>query len=77
MASASRSSEHTAAVCQWRTGWPRATAAAAGHDLVVLETGLRQPEAIELYCSAGYQEIDGFGYYKDAPLSRCFGKRVS
>ncbi len=53
------------------------TAAAAGHDLVVLETGLRQPEAIELYCSAGYQEIDGFGYYKDAPLSRCFGKRVS
>ncbi|WP_408896928.1 GNAT family N-acetyltransferase [Nocardioides sp. R1-1] len=50
------------------------TAVGAGHDLVVLETGLRQPEAIELYRSAGYQEIDGFGYYKDALLSRCFGK---
>lgn len=50
------------------------TAVAAGHDLVVLETGLRQPEAIELYRSAGYQEIDGFGFYKDAPLSRCFAK---
>ncbi len=49
----------------------------AGHDLVVLETGLRQPEAIELYRSAGYEEIDGFGFYKDAPLSRCFGKLLS
>ncbi|TNM36410.1 GNAT family N-acetyltransferase [Nocardioides albidus] len=50
------------------------SAAAAGHDLVVLETGLRQPEAIELYRSAGYQEIPGFGFYRDAPLSRCFGR---
>jgi len=53
-----------------------ARAAGAGHDLVVLETGLRQPEAIALYRSAGYEEIPGFGYYRDAPLSRCFGKRV-
>jgi GNAT superfamily N-acetyltransferase len=53
-----------------------ATARAAGHDLVVLETGLRQPEAIGLYLSAGYEEIPGFGYYQDAPLSRCFGKRI-
>ncbi|MDQ6525780.1 GNAT family N-acetyltransferase [Nocardioides sp. LHD-245] len=50
------------------------TARGAGHDLVVLETGLRQPEAIGLYRSAGYEEIDGFGFYQDAPLSRCFGK---
>jgi len=48
----------------------------AGHDLVVLETGLRQPEAIGLYRSAGYEEIAGFGFYADAPLSRCFGKRL-
>lgn len=53
------------------------SAVAAGHDVVVLETGLRQPEAIELYRSAGYEEIEGFGFYRDAPLSRCFGKRVS
>jgi GNAT superfamily N-acetyltransferase len=50
------------------------TAIAAGHDLVVLETGLRQPEAITLYLSAGYVEVPGFGYYADSPLSRCFGK---
>lgn len=53
------------------------TAAGAGHDLVLLETGTRQPEAIELYRSAGYEEVEGFGFYADAPLSRCFGKRLS
>ena len=53
------------------------SALAAGHDLVLLETGTRQPEAIELYLSAGYEEVEGFGYYADAPLSRCFGKRLS
>ncbi len=64
-------------------GWSRVvlaelerTAAAYGHDLLVLETGLRQPEAIGLYTSSGYVEIDGFGHYRDSPLSRCFAKRV-
>ena len=52
------------------------TAAEAGHDLLVLETGLRQPEAIALYESSGYVEIPGFGYYCGAELSRCFGKRI-
>lgn len=54
-----------------------ATAAAAGHDLVVLETGLKQPEAIALYLSEGYVEIPGFGFYAGYPLSRCFGKRIT
>ncbi|WP_435747469.1 GNAT family N-acetyltransferase [Nocardioides sp. SYSU DS0663] len=52
------------------------TAAAAGVEALVLETGLRQPEAIALYESSGYVAIPGFGYYKDAPLSRCFAKRL-
>lgn len=52
------------------------TAAAAGHDLAVLETGLKQPEAIALYLSAGYQEIPDFGFYAGHTLSRCFGKRL-
>lgn len=52
------------------------TALAAGVDVVVLETGLRQPEAIALYESAGYVPVPGFGHYRDAPLSRCFGRRV-
>ncbi len=52
------------------------TAVEAGHDVAVLETGLRQPEAISLYLSEGYVEIPGFGYYCGADLSRCYAKRI-
>jgi GNAT superfamily N-acetyltransferase len=50
------------------------TARAQGFRRVVLETGLAQPEAIALYTSAGYQPIEGFGHYKDAPLARSFAR---
>jgi GNAT superfamily N-acetyltransferase len=50
------------------------TARDAGADLMVLETGVRQPEAITLYRSAGYELVEGFGHYKDFPTSRYFGK---
>lgn len=50
------------------------TARAAGHRRMVLETGLRQPEAIGLYLSSGYERIENFGVYRDHPESRCFGK---
>ncbi|MCW2766758.1 MAG: GCN5-related N-acetyltransferase [Nocardioides sp.] len=50
------------------------TAAAAGARALVLETGLAQPEAIALYESSGYTRIAGFGYYRNGPLNRCFGK---
>jgi GNAT superfamily N-acetyltransferase len=49
----------------------------AGCDVLVLETGLRQPEAIALYESAGYVRVADFGHYKDAPLSRCYGRRLA
>ena len=52
------------------------TAAAAGAEVVVLETGLRQPEAIGMYESSGYTPIPGFGYYRAAALSRCFARRI-
>jgi GNAT superfamily N-acetyltransferase len=52
------------------------TARAAGAEVMVLETGLRQPEAIALYESSGYLPITGFGYYKDAPLSRCMARTL-
>jgi len=52
------------------------TAAAAGAEVLVLETGMRQPEAIALYESAGYVSVPGFGHYRDSPLSRCFAKRL-
>ncbi len=52
------------------------TARAAGAEAMVLETGLRQPEAIALYESAGYRPVAGFGFYKDEPLSRCFARTI-
>jgi GNAT superfamily N-acetyltransferase len=52
------------------------SARTAGAEAMVLETGLAQPEAIALYESSGYRPIPGFGFYKDAPLSRCFGRRL-
>ena len=52
------------------------TAAAAGHDVLVLETGLRQPEAIALYASSGYAPIPDFGHYCGDDLVRSFGKRI-
>ena len=53
-----------------------ADAAAYGFEAMVLETGLRQPEAIGLYVAAGYTPVEPFGYYRDAPLSRCYGRRL-
>ncbi len=52
------------------------TAAEAGADVMVLETGIAQPEAIALYTSSGYEPVEGFGYYRDAPSVRYFGKRL-
>ena len=51
-----------------------ATAAAAGIEALVLETGLEQPEAIALYLSSGYEPVPGFGYYCGSELSRTFGR---
>ncbi len=48
-----------------------------GDRRVVLETGTAQPEAIALYTSAGYTPIEGFGHYRDAPLSRSFGRDLT
>jgi GNAT superfamily N-acetyltransferase len=54
-----------------------AAALAAGREVIVLETGTAQPEAIALYESSGYERIADFGHYKDAPLSRCYARRLS
>jgi ribosomal protein S18 acetylase RimI-like enzyme len=52
-------------------------AVAAGRRRLVLETGIRQPEAIGLYTSSGYSEIPQFGMYRGDPRSRCFGKLLA
>lgn len=49
-------------------------ARAAGRARMVLETGARQPEAIALYTSSGYEPCAKFGYYRHYEDSRCFAK---
>jgi GNAT superfamily N-acetyltransferase len=49
-------------------------ARAAGRVRMVLETGLKQPEAISLYVSSGYEPCAKFGHYRFEELSRCFAK---
>lgn len=52
------------------------TAAAAGYDVVVLNTGGLQPEAIALYGSSGYVRVDGFGLYACHPEAFFFAKSL-
>jgi GNAT superfamily N-acetyltransferase len=47
-----------------------------GFRRLVLETGVRQPEAMALYASAGYEPIEPYGFYRTSPLSRCFAKTL-
>jgi GNAT superfamily N-acetyltransferase len=51
-------------------------ARAAGRTRMVLETGLKQPEAIALYTSSGYEPCPKFGHYRFHDLSQCFAKRL-
>jgi GNAT superfamily N-acetyltransferase len=47
-----------------------------GFTRSVLETGVRQPEAIALYRACGYSEIEAFGPYVGSASSVCFGKAL-
>ena len=47
-----------------------------GADRISLETGIRQPEAIGLYRSSGYQDCPPFGTYREDPLSLFMTKRL-
>jgi ribosomal protein S18 acetylase RimI-like enzyme len=52
------------------------SAGAAGCDLMVLESGQAQPEALALYRSAGYRDIAPFGHYPDSDQSVHLAKRL-
>jgi GNAT superfamily N-acetyltransferase len=47
-----------------------------GYRRVILETGTRQPEAMALYESAGYEPIPNYGGYREFPESRCYAKEL-
>ena len=49
-------------------------ARAAGRTRMVLETGTKQPEAVALYTSSGYEPCAKFGYYRFHEDSLCFAK---
>ena len=53
------------------------SAAGAGHRSVVLNTGNRQPEALALYASLGYQPVAGYGVYACAPGAVFLGKDLA
>ena len=46
-------------------------------QLLRLETGIHQKEAIGLYERMGFQSIPPFGEYADDPLSKFFEKKIS
>ena len=52
------------------------SARTAGVEVLALETGTMQPDAIALYEAQGYQPTIRFGHYADSELSRYFAKRL-
>ncbi|MFF7554479.1 GNAT family N-acetyltransferase [Streptomyces olivaceus] len=51
-------------------------ARAAGRTRMVLETGTKQPEAVALYTSSGYEPCGKFGYYRFHDDSLCYAKAL-
>jgi GNAT superfamily N-acetyltransferase len=47
-----------------------------GATRLVLETGIRQPEAIGLYESTGFEHIEPFGEYVGSAFSVCMAKAL-
>jgi GNAT superfamily N-acetyltransferase len=47
------------------------------YEKCVLETGKRQPEAIQLYTKSGYKMIPNYGRYKGVANSICFEKKLN
>lgn len=52
-------------------------AAELGYAACVLETGLKQPEAIALYRKSGYVVTENYGQYAGVANSVCFRKMLS
>ncbi len=51
-----------------------AWAGESGFTTTVLETGLKQPEAIRLYKRSGYEKIENYGQYAGVENSVCMQK---
>ena len=51
-----------------------ASAAAAGADWLLLETGQPQVAAVGLYRSSGYVDVERFGYYAESETALNLGR---
>ncbi len=51
-------------------------AAELSYEKCVLETGSRQPEAINLYTKKGFSRIPNYGQYTEVGNSLCFEKKL-
>ncbi len=47
-----------------------------GYKRCILETAIKQPEAIRLYEKCGYTLIPNYGQYADVEISRCMEKKL-
>lgn len=47
-----------------------------GRKRIILECGDKQPEAIAMYASAGYERIPNFGHYRDVPGCLSYGRTL-
>jgi GNAT superfamily N-acetyltransferase len=48
-----------------------------GASRILLETGPKQPEAMRLYETSGYERVEGFGHYRCEPDSVSYGKTLT
>jgi GNAT superfamily N-acetyltransferase len=46
------------------------------YTFCILETGINQPEAIQLYKKTGYKSIENYGQYAGVATSYCFQKTL-
>lgn len=51
-------------------------AAEQGYTTAVLETGIKQQEAIALYKKSGYKQTQKYGPYADLEFSICMSKKI-
>jgi GNAT superfamily N-acetyltransferase len=54
-----------------------AWASELSYNKCLLETGIKQPEALRLYTKNGYERIPNYGQYSDIIGSLCFGKGIT
>ena len=52
-------------------------AAEAGYSRAILETGVKNPEAIRFYTKSGYARIENYGQYVGMENSICMGKSLA